>query len=203
MTIAYTTQRRVRPVAVWLALAVVALHAAAAETWMPACDETRNGRYTFEGLAGSNESSVEIDLCPDVRCTNKTEFATVKEDTYSAPMPQGLARPYFLVKRQGETRIIGARRLALVGAYNFRDLGGIQTLDGKTVRWGQAFRSDTLSRLTTADFNRLNAIGVSLVCDLRTRDERRTDPTEWQGAALFSYSHRSAKTIKAHRKTAP
>ena len=44
-------------------------------------------------------------------------------------MPQGLARPYFLVKRQGETRIIGARRLALAGAYNFRDLGGIRTLE--------------------------------------------------------------------------
>ena len=85
-----------------------------------------------------------------------------------------------------EDRIIAARRLALEGAYNFRDLGGIQTSDGKTIRWGRVFRSDTLTRLTSADYMRLNAIGVGLVCDLRTREERKTDPTEWQdGSPVF------------------
>jgi protein-tyrosine phosphatase len=32
----------------------------------------------------------------------------------------------------------------------------------------------------------LNAIGISLVCDLRTREERRTSPTEWKdGSPTF------------------
>ena len=171
--------------AVLLALAAIALHGAT-ETWSPACDETRDGRYTFEQLGGSTARPVRISLCPDVHCAGNTPFATVTQDTYSASTPAGLARPYFLVERQGERRVIGARRLALQGAYNFRDLGGIRTLDGKTIRWGQVFRSDTLTRLTSADYIRLNAIGVGLVCDLRTREERKTDPTEWQqGSPVF------------------
>ncbi|MDA4133554.1 MAG: tyrosine-protein phosphatase, partial [Thaumarchaeota archaeon] len=44
-----------------------------------------------------------------------------------------------------------ARLLPLVGAYNFRDLGGYPTVDGRVTRWGQLFRSDTLNELTEAD----------------------------------------------------
>ncbi len=171
-----------------VSVAAIVSNAMAAESWAPACDETRTGRYTFEKLGSSAERPVRISLCPEVTCVIKTDFSVVTADTYSAPMPPGLARPYFLVERQNEKgitekRVIGARRLALEGAYNFRDLGGIPALDGRTVRWGQVFRSDTLTRLTAPDYNRLNAIGISLVCDLRTREERKTDPTEWQGAS--------------------
>ncbi|HTS50538.1 MAG TPA: tyrosine-protein phosphatase [Bryobacteraceae bacterium] len=185
MNLSYAIRRRSWPLAVSLALAAVVSNAAA-ETWRPSCDETRTGRYTFEHLDGSSERPAVISLCPDVHCASRTAFASVTADTYSAPRPPGLARPYFLVERQGEKRIIGARRLALQGAYNFRDLGGIQTSDGKTIRWGQVFRSDTLTRLTSADYARLNALGIGLVCDLRTREERKTDPTEWQqGSPVF------------------
>lgn len=166
-------------------VAAIVSNAPAAEKWTPACDETRTGLYTFEGLGGAADRPVRISLCPEVTCASKTEFATVTKDTYSAPTPS-MPRPYFLVERQGEKHIIGARRLALQGAYNFRDLGGMPTVDGKTVRWGQVFRSDTLTRLTSADYTRLNAIGIGLVCDLRTREERKTDPTEWQdGSPVF------------------
>jgi protein-tyrosine phosphatase len=163
----------------------------AAVAWSPACDETRTGKYTFDHLNGSSEHPVRIYLCSDVHCAHKSEFATVTQDAYAAPAPQGLPRPYFLVERQvegqaTEERVIGARRLALEGAYNFRDLGGIKTVDGKWIRWGQIFRSDGLSKLTPADYSRLNAIGISLVCDLRTRDERKTYPTEWHdGSPVF------------------
>lgn len=183
MKLSYAIRRCSWTLGVSLALAAVVSHAAAAEAWRPACDETRDGRYTFERLGGSDGRPAVISVCPDVHCASKTAFASVTADTYSAPTPSGPARPYFLVEREGEKRIIGARRLALQGAYNFRDLGGIQTSDGKTIRWGQVFRGDTLTRLTPADYVRLNAIGIGLVCDLRTREERKTDPTEWQGGS--------------------
>jgi protein-tyrosine phosphatase len=177
--------QRFHPSRAVIAFAICAT-AIGAESWHPACDETRTGQYTFEALTGSAERPVHIYLCPDVHCASKTDFATVSGDTYSAPTPKGLARPYFLVEHEGVQRIIAARRLALQGAYNFRDLGGLDTSDGKTVRWGQVFRSDTLTRLTSADYQRLNAIGISLVCDLRTREERKADPTEWQdGSPVF------------------
>jgi protein-tyrosine phosphatase len=166
------------------------LYAAGPGSWTPACDETRTGGYTFEKLGGSTAQPVKIYLCREASCAGKTEFAIVPADSYSAPVPSGLARPYFMVERntsgKREGRIIGARRLALEGAYNFRDLGGMRTADGKTVRWGQLFRSDTLTHLTAHDYERLNAIGISLVCDLRSREERKTGSTEWRdGSPVF------------------
>jgi protein-tyrosine phosphatase len=168
----------------------VLLFAQGPGSWAPACDETRAGGYTFEKLGGSAARPVKIYLCREVSCADKTDFATVPADSYSAPAPPGLARPYFMVERsvnaKREDRVIGARRLALEGAYNFRDLGGMRTADGKTVRWGQVFRSDTLTHLTSHDYGRLNAIGISLVCDLRSREERKTDPTDWKdGSPVF------------------
>ena len=63
---------------------------------------------------------------------------------------------------------------------------GLQTADGKVVRWGQVFSSDSLANLTDADYARLNAMGISLVCDLRTRDERKSASTEWRdGSPVF------------------
>ena len=136
----------------------------------------------------------------------KDGSATVTQDAYAAPAPQGLPRPYFLVERQvegqaTEERVIGARRLALEGAYNFRDLGGIKTVDGKWIRWGQIFRSDGLSKLTPADYSRLNAIGISLVCDLRTRDERKT-PGRAAIVPPFLYSACARKTPTRFKESA-
>lgn len=165
-----------------LVLAAVAVRAAA-PAWDPACDETRDGRYTFTKLGGSAAQPVTIGLCADAACSKTSAFATVREDTHSAPRPAGVARPYFVVERQGVKRTIGARHLALEGAYNFRDLGGLRTQDGKSIRWGQVFRSDSLDSLTAADYERLNVIGISLVCDLRTREERQTWPTTWKDAS--------------------
>jgi protein-tyrosine phosphatase len=167
-------------------LLVAAQHTGAASAWVPGCDETRDGKYVFEKLGGSAATPVRISLCSDSSCATKRAFATVTADSHSAPVSRETGRPYFLIERQRERRIIGARRLALSGSYNFRDLGGLETRDGRTVRWGKVFRADVLAQLTLADYARLNALGIGLVCDLRTREERRTAPTEWNnGSPMF------------------
>jgi protein tyrosine/serine phosphatase len=63
------------------------------------------------------------------------------------------------------------RLLPLVGAYNFRDLGGYPTVDGRTTRWNVLFRSDTLHELTTDDLEALRRLGLAGVIDLRTATE--------------------------------
>jgi protein-tyrosine phosphatase len=63
------------------------------------------------------------------------------------------------------------RILPLVGASNFRDLGGYLTGAGGTTRWGQLYRSDTLHELTEADVDLLRGIGLASVIDLRTAIE--------------------------------
>ena len=63
------------------------------------------------------------------------------------------------------------RVLALEAAYNFRDLGGYPTTDGRVTRWRTVFRADGLHRLTAADLGVMQDIGLRTVIDLRTADE--------------------------------
>ncbi|MGW1893208.1 tyrosine-protein phosphatase [Streptomyces sp. NPDC002004] len=51
--------------------------------------------------------------------------------------------------------------------HNFRDLGGYRTDDGRTVRPGRLFRSDSLGKLRGRDWERFRALGVRHVIDLR------------------------------------
>jgi protein-tyrosine phosphatase len=65
------------------------------------------------------------------------------------------------------------RTINLAGCGNFRDLGGYQAQDGRTVRWRILFRSDALIWLTHEDLETLRDLGIRLVAgfDLRTGEE--------------------------------
>lgn len=63
------------------------------------------------------------------------------------------------------------RMLPLAGSFNFRDLGGYATVDGRFTAWAKLFRSDTLHELTAADVDVLRQIGLAGVIDLRTTAE--------------------------------
>jgi protein-tyrosine phosphatase len=78
-------------------------------------------------------------------------------------------RYYFaLVFSDGRSLITAERTLPFKNAPNFRDIGGYQTEDGRTTRWGQLYRSGDLHRLTEQDQAYLAQLGLNLVCDLRT-----------------------------------
>lgn len=55
--------------------------------------------------------------------------------------------------------------------WNFRDIGGLKTADGRRLRTGVLFRSDELSRLSAGDVAKLQALGIRLICDLRSPQE--------------------------------
>ncbi len=74
--------------------------------------------------------------------------------------------PYHVKKRHG----------VLEGASNFRDLGGYETSDGRHVRWGKFYRSDDLGSLTDADVEKISALGLELVCDFRSEQEKQEEP---------------------------
>lgn len=67
------------------------------------------------------------------------------------------------------------RFLKLVGAHNFRDLGGLPTADGRQTRRAVLFRSDGLWGLTPEDAEALEALGLRTVLDLRWADEAERD----------------------------
>lgn len=79
------------------------------------------------------------------------------------------------------------RVLPLAGGRNFRDLGGYPTKDGRRVKWGRLFRSGTMAFLTDADYDYLSDIGINVVVDLRSNEERAGEPTEWRANPTAEY----------------
>ena len=57
--------------------------------------------------------------------------------------------------------------LPLKGAFNFRDMGGILTTDGRKVKKGILFRAAELSDLTEGDKAYLETIGIARIFDYR------------------------------------
>jgi protein-tyrosine phosphatase len=88
----------------------------------------------------------------------------------------------------------GERLVPFETCFNFRDIGGYETIDGRHVRWGSVFRSDTLHRLTTTDLERALELGIRTVIDLRSTDELtewgafpRTDDVDFHHLPLFEH----------------
>ena len=81
-------------------------------------------------------------------------------------------RPIDIAIDQRETY----RKLAMDGAENFRDLGGYQTRDGKTVKWGMLYRSDSLADLSEQDLAFIQRLNVKQIVDFRTPFEKAEDP---------------------------
>lgn len=64
------------------------------------------------------------------------------------------------------------RHIPFEGVFNFRDLGGYRTRDGRTVRWRSIFRSGELHELTEGDAIRMrDELSLTTVIDLRNSIE--------------------------------
>lgn len=89
---------------------------------------------------------------------------------YNLDVPRD-RRIYFQFISGDDKAIMAERQLPLAGGYNFRDLGGYRTTDGKYVKWGKILRSDDLSMLTDDDLTYLASIPVRSVVDFRSQQE--------------------------------
>ncbi|MFS0864412.1 tyrosine-protein phosphatase [Fredinandcohnia sp. 179-A 10B2 NHS] len=61
--------------------------------------------------------------------------------------------------------------IVLTGTFNFRDLGGYITKEGRKVKKGMLFRSGNLSRVTEKDLETISHLNIQKICDLRGVDE--------------------------------
>ncbi|MDJ0977399.1 MAG: tyrosine-protein phosphatase [Erythrobacter sp.] len=94
-------------------------------------------------------------------------------------------RRYFLLSADsGEQERVAVRLLPLEGGRNFRDIGGYETKDGRTVKWGRVYRSGVMANLTDGDYEYLSDLGVTTVCDFREADEREAEPTDWRAGEI-------------------
>jgi len=80
-------------------------------------------------------------------------------------------RPYFYLLSGYDTTIVSARNIDFKKTVNFRDIGGLETKDGRTVKWGKIYRSDNLSKLKSSELKKFNDLNIKTVFDLRTTSE--------------------------------
>lgn len=64
------------------------------------------------------------------------------------------------------------RKVDFEGSFNFRDVGGWRTGDGRAVRWGRLYRADSVHLLTDGDVARaVDELGIRTMIDLRSTAE--------------------------------
>ncbi len=63
------------------------------------------------------------------------------------------------------------RHVVLDGQPNFRDVGGYETADGRSVKWGQVYRSGELPRLSDEDVAKLEALEIRSVVNFLLPEE--------------------------------
>ena len=85
--------------------------------------------------------------------------------------------------------------------FNVRDFGGYATIDSGRVRTGMLYRAGMMSALADAGQERLAALGIASICDLRSNGERGHRPTQWhEGSATElwarDYAHSSADLVR-------
>jgi protein-tyrosine phosphatase len=149
--------------------------------------DRESSAYKITWAMSEPGSAVDLSVSSNPDGSNATQIAEdVKETSFSwTPGAGDKGRRYFVVTPDaGEPIITATRLLPLEGGRNFRDLGGYKTEDGRTVKWGQVFRSGTMHELTDNDYEYLSGVGIKVVCDFRAAQERATEPTAWRGSAV-------------------
>ena len=162
---------------------------------------------TYEGKDLSTEAKIKRDKETkeahlNLQVNSKWELyagESVEDIDFSKPLVKGegagifplevsdSTRSYFqLVTDEGKA-ILSETHLPMTGGYNFRDLGGIRTIDGRYVKWGKIFRSDDLSTLTDKDLKYLSSIPIVSVVDFRTEAEINTAPDKLPSSVKNDY----------------
>ncbi|WP_163652233.1 tyrosine-protein phosphatase [Listeria sp. PSOL-1] len=101
---------------------------------------------------------------------NQTEFSA----NYTNVKPL-----YFILKQNnGETTVVSERTIKMEGTFNFRDMGGYSSANGRRVKWGKLFRSGNLVNLTENDITEMKHLGIKWICDLRSDKEVQAEPTQ-------------------------
>ena len=160
--------------------------------------------YVLSWQSSPRDQPVDIFVAerPDAAREKRNRLIEGDRDGTANVQPVIKSRPYFYVTTQDGAGMWTAERLLpLEGGRNFRDLGGYQTADGKRVKWGKLYRSGTMAHLTTNDYEYLGKLGIRVVCDFRSTQERATEPNKWQEVAGLDYWSRDyAATFGELRK---
>ncbi|TNE43292.1 MAG: tyrosine-protein phosphatase [Sphingomonadales bacterium] len=133
----------------------------------------------------------------------KVDAATIRAAGKGGKITLDIAateRRYVLLEDgKGGVTVVAERLIPTEQGSNFRDIGGYVTKDGRTVRWGKAFRSGAMPLLTEADYGLIGQLGLGAVVDLRSLEEREVAPDQVDDrtGALFVSNDYSLKPLLA------
>src|SRR5690625_760443 len=108
--------------------------------------QTIQGKFIFSRNSTSNE---KVDVFLKEKSNKKDiHLITTSNDKFEIKLDNLENRPFFLIKSIDNEYIVAERTLLVDGMINFRDMGGFETYDGHTVKWGLLYRSDHIYNTT-------------------------------------------------------
>ncbi|XVV12366.1 tyrosine-protein phosphatase [Actinoplanes sp. CA-131856] len=99
-----------------------------------------------------------------------------------------------LVPDRGRSLTLADRSLHLAAAPNFRDGGGYRTSDGRWVRMGVFYRSNSLATLADADVAKLKRLGIRTDVDFRTDSEVAAAPDRLPDGVKYVFANVAGTT---------
>ena len=131
------------------------------------CTMTFSKQGTWKIYMGTNPDS--IDMNNEVAETSASSVEITGLDPYK--------RYYFeVVLDDKEKATVSSTGVTIKGQPNFRDLGGMITQDGKSVKWDMVFRSGELSALTDDDVQFMANMHFDKLIDFRYTEEIIQNP---------------------------
>lgn len=144
----------------------------------------------------SKAASLKIEAVDNWKLYAGTSYASINQESPilegggSGLFPLNVSesiRIYFEAISQDQKIFLSERHLPMTGGYNFRDLGGFKTKDGRYTKWGRLFRADELSNLTEDDLKYLASIPITSVIDFRAQSEAKRSPDKLPETVQFTY----------------
>ncbi|WP_200837088.1 tyrosine-protein phosphatase [Dyadobacter sp. 3J3] len=135
------------------------------------CEKTLKEENYLENYKNNYTLHFDKNKVSDISLQNTNEIFKWNKFDDPVSLNNFNTRPYFNLISKKDTVTISNRHIYFKNVINFRDIGGIKTLEGKTIRWGKIFRSDNLAGLKKSEFPKFNDLHIQTVYDLRTTNE--------------------------------
>lgn len=162
----------------------------------------QNDTYALSWLTSVENAEVDVFVSntPDGAAARQIADNVTEGEFIWAPDDSEKHRRYFVIQPEaGAAQVIATRELPLEQASNFRDIGGYTTKDGRTVKWGRAYRSGAMPLLTEADYAFIEELNLDSVVDFRSLEEREVTPDlvdDRTGALFIANDYSMAPLMK-------
>ena len=155
------------------------------------CQRDDIGNYiikweTFPSIEGTMKLYVSDN--PDhFHKSNPAVTTDISEGRVTYVTNDNITRKYFILSFNNKyIKEVSSRSVSMEGIQNFRDLGGYQTKERKTTRWGRLYRSGDLSNLSEWDRLRIKNLGIKTIIDLRSDSESKNAPIDYNQANIIN-----------------